>query len=190
MTEEDDDDYEQKAVEKIEEIHEDEIEALRRAGVAEQKREGLRIESTEAIRLFREAQGYILRLRELRESLEDELEHADYYHISRVTGNIDDYNRILRDIRDNRSFESCVESFERISCSPQRSKNRYRIRIGGSSGQSEWVPGTYDDGDEELEYVPMDGTTIVEMFVYPRIIRLTEDVEQSLFGRCASGKRP
>lgn len=182
-----DTDHEEKIVDKLQEIHDIELEAMRRAGVAEEKQEGLRIESTEAVRLFREATGYLLRLRELREDIDAELEEAEFYHASSVVGCIDDYNRILQDIRRNPSFEACIENFDDIQYSKITSRSAYRIRIGS---QREDLPFELTDGDETQEYVPMDGTTKLELFVYPRIKRLTKDVENSLIGRCASGKRP
>lgn len=178
---------EQRLADRFQEINDLELESLRRAGVAKEKRKGLEIESTEAVRLFREAKGYLMRLRELRDDLEAALEDAEFYRASNVVGCVDDYNRILEDIRRNRSFESCIDSFDKLHYKKVRSKSAYHIRIGN---QTEYVPFEYSDGDKTQDYVPMDGTTKVELFVYPRIIRLTKDVEQSIVGRCTSGKRP
>jgi hypothetical protein len=180
------DDYEEKIANKIERIHQLELEALRRAGVAKEKEQGLEIESTEAVRLFREATGYLIRLRELREDIEGELQYAEYYHAGRVVGALDDYNRILRDVRRNESFKNSVESFDPITY--RESHQKYKITI---ENNTETIPTTYADAyTSEQKSVPMDGTTNVETFVYPRISRLTKEMETSIIGRCASGKRP
>lgn len=85
-------DQEKRIVDKIEKIHQLELEALRRAGVAEEKKEGLKIESTEALRLFREATGYLLRLRDLRAEIKNQLRNEEVYHINRILGHLEDYN--------------------------------------------------------------------------------------------------
>lgn len=178
------DDYEEKIASKIENIHDLELEALRRAGVAKEKEQGLEIESTEAVRLFRECTGYILRLRELREDIETELSQDEYYHAERVIGHIDDYNRILRDLRDNPSFENAVSSFNKISYSSK--SESYTVHMGarniGIRTYQKTSLGTQSN-------VPMEGSS-VETAVLPRLSRLTKEVENSLIGRCASGKRP
>ncbi|WP_336024525.1 hypothetical protein [Halobellus salinisoli] len=190
------DEYEEKIANSIEEIYDLQLEALRRAGVANEKEQGLEIESTEAVRLFREATGYLLRMRELRDDVEMELRNSQFYHIERVIGHIEDYNRILQDIRKNDSFENAIQSFNELSYGPGNKQyaNRagYKVTI---EGRSDFVPSIYVSvdglkGKQRQQNVPMDGTTIVENFVYPRLIRLTKDVENSLIGRCASGKRP
>lgn len=186
------DEYEAKIANKLEEIHDLQLEALRRAGVAKEKEKGLEIESTEALRLFREATGYLLRLRELRDDLERELQESQFYHVERVVGHVEDYNRILRDIQRNDSFENAVSNFSEAACESHGKGGSYRMTI---QGRSVSVPSTYTSTDAftgatRQDNVPMDGTTKVENFVYPRLIRLTKDVESSLIGRCASGKRP
>lgn len=187
------DDYEEKIANKIEDIHELEVEALRRAGVAKEKEQGLEIESTEAVRLFREATGYILRLRELREDIESLTEETSYPHTERVIGYMDDYNRILTDIRQNNSFKNCVSSFEDIKYSKQNidggRRAFYKINIEGRTESVSLNP-------KPVEANPIRGSkgkkgdkTAVQM-VLPRLARLTKEVENSLIGRCASGKRP
>lgn len=180
------DDYERKVAEELRDIYDEHLDAMRRAGVAERKREGLEIESTEAVRLFREATGYLTRLRELREDVRNELAYAEYYHAERVIGHIEDYNRILKDIRRNPSFENCVQSIPNISY--RNTRDGYEVSIEDRSGV---ISSKYDVmGQPPQENVPMDGTTTVETFVYPRLKRLTKDAEHSIIGRCASGKRP
>jgi hypothetical protein len=83
------------------------LKPLRRAGV--KKEQGLEIESTEAVRLFREATEYMLRLRELRENIEVEMRNEQYPNTERVIGHLDDYNRIIQDICRNPSFKSCAK---------------------------------------------------------------------------------
>lgn len=180
------DDYENKIASTLKEIHQLQLEALRRAGVAKEKEKGLEIESTEAIRLFREATGYLLRLRELRDDVEDEFHNAEYYQAERVIGHLDDYNRILQDIRRNESFENAVTGFNPPSYSKRN--NGYDVMI---EGQSRLVTNRSKGPLEQTRnIVPMNGKTTVENFVYPRLIRLTKEVENSLIGRCTSGKRP
>lgn len=178
------DDYEEKIANKIENIHELELEALRRAGVAKEKEQGLEIESTEAVRLFREATGYILRLRELREDLEAELAYDEEYHAERIIGHIDDYNRILRDLRKNPSFENSIKSFNDITY--REGPNKYTINMGGRSIQ---MKTQHRDAMGTRSNIPMEGS-VVETAILPRLVRLTKEVENSLIGRCASGKRP
>jgi hypothetical protein len=84
------DNYEETIAEELNEIFEEHLYAMRRAGVAERKREGYKVESVEALRLFREATGYLTRLRELRNDVEDELQHARLYHAERVIGHLED----------------------------------------------------------------------------------------------------
>jgi hypothetical protein len=160
---------------------------LRRAGVAKEKEQGLEIESTEAVRLFREATGYLIRLREPCDDIEGELQYAEYYHTGRVAGALDDYNRILRDIRKNESFENAVGSFNPVEYEKLERRDCYRITI---ENNTETITTTYANIYTDQKNVPMDGTTNVENFVYPRISRLTKDMETSIIGRCASGKRP
>lgn len=181
------DEYEAKIANKVEDIHELEIEALRRAGVAKEKEQGLEIESTEAVRLFREATGYILRLRELREDIESVISFVDYPNTERVIGHIDDYNRILSDIRRNDSFSNSVKSFDDVGY--ERMRGFYEVNIEGRAE-------TVSTNPKPVEANPLTGesgkegdSTAVEM-VLPRLRRLTKDVENSLIGRCTSGKRP
>jgi hypothetical protein len=188
------DDYEETLVNEIDEIFDQHLEAMRRAGVAESKREGYRIESTEALRLFREATGYLLRLRKLRDSIETDLYQSEYYDAGRIIGYVKDYNKILSALRENPSFENCVRNFEEIEYSkPKQAGSKLQITI---DGVPQHIATTHEKANpvlgeiDTLEHVPMDGTTKVETWVYPRIIRLTEDLESSVIGRCASGKRP
>jgi len=188
------DEYEEKIAEELRDIYDEHLDAMRRAGVAERKREGYKIESTEALRLFREATGYLTRLRELRGDIEKELYQGQYFHAERVIGHLEDYNRILEDIRKNPSFKNAVESFSLLSYNSTKrgSTPGYSVEIEGRNG---FIPSQYTDmdslrGKQMQDHVPMDGTTIVETFVYPRLVRLSKDVEHSLIGRCASGKRP
>lgn len=185
----DSDEYEEKIAEELREIFDEHLDAMRRAGVAERKREGYKIESTEALRLFREATGYLTRLRELREDINSELAYSEYYHAERVIGHLEDYNRILKDIKRNPSFENAVENFDPISYDTfSMSERGYTVTIEGRTGR---VSATYKKRHQSPQNnVPMDGTTTVETFVYPRISRLTKDIEHSIIGRCASGKRP
>lgn len=168
------DEHEEKIANKIENIHELELEALRRAGVAKEKEQGLEIESTEAVRLFREATGYILRLRKLREDLQREDFDGDNHQRERAMGYVKDYNRILKDIQKNPSFESCIEEFGKI----QHEKNE-----DGAIVRFE-----FESGSVELPPVFKDHETLNDLVV-PRLIRLTKEVENSLIGRCTSGKR-
>lgn len=171
----------------LEEIFDLQLEALRRAGVAQEKEQGLEIESTEALRLFREATGYLLRLRELRGDIQAELQYNDYYNASHVLGHLDDYNRILNDIRENPSFKSCIASFEGAEYESARSGGGYRLNI---EGQSQRIDSSHQPRHKAPQLnVPMEGAE-VETFVLPRLIRVTKDVESSIIGRCASGKRP
>lgn len=180
------DEYESRLTNKIKEIHKYELEALRRAGVAKEKEQGLEIESTEAIRLFRQATGYLLRLRELRDDIEGELHGAEYYHAERVVGHLKDYNRILQDIRRKESFENAVKNFTPISYPNAKRGNGYNVTI---EGQSDFVSSRSQDcWERDQDIVSMNGRTTVENFVYPRLIRLTKEVENSLIGRCESGK--
>lgn len=164
---------------------------MRRAGVAERKREGYKIESTEALRLFREATGYLIRLRELRKDVNNELTYNEYYHAERVIGHLEDYSRILEDLDRNPTFQNSVSNFDEISYSHMR--NGYTVIIEGRRGT---IKSTYKKSnhygrqEQPRNNIPMDGTTTVETFVYPRLTRLTKDVEHSVIGRCASGKRP
>lgn len=178
-------DLEETVANKIEEIHKLELEALRRAGVAKEKEQGLEIESTEAIRLFREATGYLLRLRELRDDLKGELQYSDQYHSERVIGYVHDYNRILRSLRENRSFENCVSGFtlieydefgETYDVEIEGRKVRMRAREERSLGGTRRNVSMVDSN--------------VGGAILPRIRRLTIDIESSVVGRCASGKRP
>ena len=171
----------------LEEIFDLQLEALRRAGVAQEKEQGLEIESTEAVRLFREATGYLLRLRELRGDIQAELQYNDHYNASHVLGHLDDYNRILDDIRDNPSFQSCISSFEGANYDSGDSRGGYRVSI---EGRSQRIDSIHEQRHKAPQSnVPMEGSE-VETFVLPRIIRVTKDVESSIIGRCASGKRP
>lgn len=187
------DEYDEKIAEELRKIFDEHLDAMRRAGVAERKREGYKIESTEALRLFREATGYLTRLRELREDVDGELVHAEYYHAERVIGHLEDYNRILEDLERNPSFENAVSNFDPISYERfSRGETGYNVTIEGRTGR---VSATHKEQvmgkmTKPQNNVPMDGTTTVETFVYPRLIRLTKDVENSVIGRCASGKRP
>lgn len=185
------DEYDEKIAEELRDIFDEHLDAMRRAGVAERKREGYKIESTEALRLFREATGYLTRLRELREDVESELRHSRHYHPERVIGHLEDFNRILKDIKKNPSFENAVASFSPISyeSSVERDTRGYNITIDGREGfirSSTRSPYT----SHSKEAISMDGRTTVETFVYPRLNRLTKDMEHSIIGRCASGKRP
>ena len=182
-----DDDHEKKIVEKIEEFHELQVEAMRRAGVAKEKEQGLEIESTESVRLFREAQGYVLRLRELREDLEYELYQESHYHPERIIGHIDDFNRILGDIRDNPSFENSVSSFNKLGYSKHPPKEKYEVDLDGRTVGIKTAMHT--SMGKRQNSISMGGTT-VQTVVLPRLIRFTKEVENSLIGRCASGKRP
>jgi len=185
--------YEEKIAEELRGIFDEHLDAMRRAGVAERKREGYKIESTEALRLFREATGYLTRLRELREDVNGELAYAEYYHAERVIGHLEDYNRILEDLERNPSFENAVSNFDPISYETfSRGGRGYKVTIEGRIGR---VSATHKKQvmgrtTKPQNNVPMDGTTTVETFVYPRLTRLTKDVEHSVIGRCASGKRP
>lgn len=186
-----DDEHEKKIVETLEDIHELEIEALRRAGVAKEKVEGYRIESVEALRLFKEADGYLLRLRRLQDMMQEEMNRFEYYHIERVLGHIDDYNRILGDIRNNPSFENAVSSFDEIEYR-ESPRGGYDVSI---ADRSIHVKASYSTRNatrrsQNHDTVPMDGRTTVENAILPRLFRLAEDLEQSLIGRCQSGKRP
>lgn len=189
----DSDEYEEKIAEELREIFDEHLDAMRRAGVAERKREGYKIESTEALRLFREATGYLTRLRELREDVNGELAYGEYYHAERVIGHLEDYNRILEDLERNPSLENAVSNFNPISYETfSRGGQGYKVTIEGRMGivsatHKEQVMGRTTRPQNN---VPMDGTTTVETFVYPRLTRLTKDVEHSVIGRCASGKRP
>jgi hypothetical protein len=180
------DDYEEKIANKIQEIHQLELEALRRAGVAKEKEQGLEIESTEAVRLFREATGYILRLRELREDIEYELQYDERYHPGRILGHIDDYNRTLNDIRKNPSFENAVQSFEKITYR-ESGINSYQVNIDGQPISMKSVD--TKGYNSTKTNITMSGST-VETAILPRLRRLTKEVENSLIGRCTSGKRP
>lgn len=188
------DEYEEKIAEELREIYDEHLDAMRRAGVAERKREGYKIESTEALRLFREATGYLTRLRELREDVKGELAHAEYYHAERVIGHLEDYNRILADLERNPSFENAVSNFDSVTYDykDRRKRSGYSVTIEGRSGfiQSTYRKQVMGKSAVPQKNVPMDGTTTVETFVYPRLTRLTKDVEHSVIGRCASGKRP
>lgn len=178
---------EERIAKTLEEIFDLQLEALRRAGVAQEKEQGLEIESTEALRLFREATGYLLRLRELRGDIQAELHYNDHYNASHVLGHLDDYNRILDDIRDNPSFQSCIGSFEGAEYELQSRQGRYRVSI---EGRSHHIDSMHNQRHRPAQSnVPMDGSE-VETFVLPRLIRVTKDVESSIIGRCASGKRP
>lgn len=185
-----DEEYEEKITEELREIFDEQLDAMRRAGVAERKREGYRIESTEALLLFREATGYLIRLRELREDINDELTHGEYYHAERVIGHLEDYNRILKDLERNPSFKNSVSNFDEISY--DQTQNGYTVFIEGRSGRilSTYRKNVMGKKTPPQNNIPMDGTTTVETFVYPRLTRLTKDVEHSVIGRCASGKRP
>ena len=184
------DEYEEKIAEELREIFDQHLDAMRRAGVAERKREGYKIESTEALRLFSEATGYLTRLRELRNDIENELAYEEYYHAERVLGHIEDYNRILQDLGRNPTFENAVSNFEDISFEEVgRGPHEYSVDIEGRAGRVKIAHKNKWEGGSQTN-VPMDGTTTVETFVYPRLKRLTKDVEQSVIGRCASGKRP
>lgn len=178
------DEYEEKIANKIESIHELELEALRRAGVAKEKEQGLEIESTEAVRLFREATGYILRLRELRDDIEVELARDEKYHAERIIGHIDDYNRILSNLRRNPSFENSIKSFNDISY--QEGPDIYTVNMDGRKIDMKTV---HTDAFGRNSSVPMNDSN-VEVAILPRLVRLTKEVENSIIGRCASGKRP
>jgi uncharacterized protein YozE (UPF0346 family) len=201
------DEYEDRIAEELREIFDEHLDAMRRAGVAERKREGYKIESTEALRLFREATGYLTRLRELREDLNAELDNSSYYHVERVIGHLEDYNRILDDLKRNPSFENAVSSFDPISYNYNEDATKdmtedhtiinditkgYNVVIEGRTGfvKFAYEKRTMGAGTSVQKNVPMDGTTTVETFVYPRLTRLTKDMEHSVIGRCASGKRP
>jgi len=181
------DEYEEKIAEELREIYDEHLDAMRRAGVAERKREGYKIESTEALRLFREATGYLTRLRELRDDVNAELAYSEYYHAERVIGHLEDYNRILNDLEKNPSFENAVSSFQPLSYSPT-ARGGYEVNIEGRTGIVSDKYKKRHQGAQDI--VPMDGTTTVETLVYPRLTRLTKDLEHSIIGRCASGKRP
>jgi hypothetical protein len=177
------DEHKETIVNKIEDWHELELEALRRAGVAKEKEQGLEIESTEAVRLFREGTGYILRLRDLRDDVDQELANNKYYHSEHIVGLIDDYNRILEDISSNDSFRNCISSFQVIDYTLTGSV--YKVKIGDRTMEIKTkernAPGISNSR------VQMAGTE-VELAVLPRLSRLSKDVEDSLIGRCASGK--
>jgi hypothetical protein len=177
------DDYEGKIANKIEQWHELELEALRRAGVAKEKEQGLEIESTEAVRLFRQATGYILRLRDLRDDIEYELANDSSYHPEHIIGHIDDYNRILNDIRREDSFKNSISSFENIEY--QKVMKTYRIHMGDR--QLEMKTSHKDTFGNTKKTIPLGGSS-VKSAVLPRLIRLTKEVEDSIIGRCASGK--
>lgn len=182
------DSSEESIVNKLEEIYDLELEALRRAGVAKEKEKGLKIESTEAIRLFRQAIGYILRLRELREDLQIELRHNEHYNAAHVLGHLDDYNRILKSLRKIPTFESAVSSYEGADYGGNHTEGP-QISI---EGQEQSIKRTHTErhmtrGISEQSNVPLNGSN-VQTFVYPRLIRLPKDIENSLIGRCASGK--
>lgn len=193
------DEYEKKIANTIEEIYDLQLEALRRAGVAKEKEKGLEIESTEAVRLFREATGYLLRLQELREDVQAELQYNEYYNASHILGHLDDYNRILEDLRGNNSFKSCIDSFEGAEYSWNSARGEYRVTIEGRSQfiadkrKPQQRSQSFMQGNQSKEQpqtnVPMEGSE-VETFVLPRLSRVTKDVENSIIGRCASGKRP
>lgn len=179
------DEYEEKIANTIEEIYDLQLEALRRAGVAKEKEKGLEIESTEAVRLFREATGYLLRLRELREDIQAELQYNEYYNAAHILGHLDDYNRILKSLEENPSFQSCVDDFDGANYEERRSG--YQVEI---EGLTQSIESTHNPRHQAPQTnVPMEGSE-VETFVLPRLIRVTKDVENSIIGRCASGKRP
>lgn len=181
------DEHEDGISKSLEEIHQLELEALRRAGVAKEKERGLEIESTEAIRLFREATGYLLRLRALREDVRSELDLNDEYNAQHVLGHLDDYNRILDDIRRNPSFKAAVQSFQGAEYDWDTAKGKYRVKI---EGRTAMIADVHQPRHKPRQTnVPMEGSG-VESFVLPRLVRVTTDVENSLIGRCASGKRP
>lgn len=188
----DPDDHSEKLAEEVREIYDQQVDALRRAGVAERKEEGLNIESVEAVRLFRQATGYLTRLRELRDDIQSELRKSSWYHAERVIGHLDDYNRILGDIRRNRTFENSVSSFSTIEY--EYNPNEYTIQIEDrivtiqTNQEVQLDKPLRNARTKTVNRVKMDGTTTVEMVVYPRLVRLTKEVEQSIIGRCASGK--
>lgn len=187
------DEHEKNIVETLEELHELKMEALRRAGVAEEKIEGYKIESVESLRLFNEADGYLLRLRRLQDMMRREIENGEYYHIERVIGHIDDYNRILQDIKDNPSFKKAVSGFEKITYKKSSSqRGGYNVEIADRSVHvdAHHTVKNIAQGKQSRDTVPMNGRTTVENVILPRIFRLAEDLEQSLIGRCQSGKRP
>lgn len=165
----------------LEEIRAEFLDAMRRAGVAERKREGYQIESVEAARLFNEATGYLLRLRDLRDDIRLEVNENPFTRddLGRIMGHLDDYNRILADIKKNDSFKSVVENLEPIKSDWNRENRSYtfRVKIGDQqySQEKKWGLGE---------------VTTMRRVVLPRLIRLTKEVEGSLIGRCASGKTP
>jgi len=167
------DEYERKIAETIDEIYDLQLEALRRAGVAKEK--GLEIESTEAVRLFQEATGYLLRLRELREDVQSELQYNKYYNAANILGHLDDYDRVLKSLKENPSFQSCIDNFDGADYKEQ--KPGYIVEI---EGLSQSIERTHRPPFEEPQTnVPMEGSE-VETFVLPRLIRVTKDVENSI----------
>ena len=179
----------------IEEFHENLIDALRRSGVAERKLQGLEIETVESVRLFRSCIGYINRLSALRKDLMLEISQAETYHVKRVLGHVDDYNRILEDLRDHPNFKEAISSYNGASYRvPQENETEtfgYWVEI---EGHRSFVTDRYEPRSAfgTVSYssnVPMKGS-VVENFVYPRLLRVAKDVEYSLMGRCSSGKRP
>lgn len=169
----------------LEEIFDLHLDAMRRGGVVEKKREGYKIESVESVRLFMQATGYFRRLRELQDDLKAELDNKQHYHIQHVLGLIDDYNRILEDIRDNPTFESAVESFEGAEYEWDSRRGKYKVRIESRVG---FIEDSHKPRHQPSQSnVPLEGSP-VESYVLPRLQRVCMDLESSLIGRCASGK--
>lgn len=158
---------------KIEQIRDLELEAARREGVAEEKKKGLEIESVESMRLFRQASGYLLRAVDLRAHFENELD-PDNPHVGRVLGHIDDYNQLLKELKDNDTFQTTVQAYEKV--------------------EYEAGPDAYVTIGRQRVSIKNEGIYPAEMypaitdFVAPRMIRQTEKLENALIGRCMSGK--
>lgn len=163
---------------KVEQINELALEAARRGGVAEEKKKGLEIESVESIRLFRQASGYLLRIVDLRQHFEYEL-NAEDPHLSRVFGHIDDYNQVLGELQNNPTFKTTVEPFEKVSYSDRKGQT---VTIGNQTVRIKNTRKSQSFSTSMTEY------SAISDFVAPRMIRKTEQLENSLIGRCMSGK--
>ena len=93
-------------------------------------------------------------------------------------GHIEDYNQLLTELKQSDTFRTAVEHFEEVECD----ENGRVVSIGDQSIQIFNKADTRYGRSSSKEY------PAITDFVAPRMIRKTEQLENSLIGRCMSGK--
>jgi len=95
-----------------------------------------------------------------------------------VVGHIENYSQLLTKLKQNDTFRTAVEHFEEVECD----EDGRVVSIGDQSVR------IYNKSDARHGRSNPKKYLAITEFVAPRTIRKTEQLENSLIGRCMSGK--